>query len=56
MSCFTAIAVENLKYGSEKLDMVCEISNVNAYILIKLYEIFGLNPELSEEEIRYRNG
>lgn len=40
---------------TEKADMLCEILNMNAYILIKLYEIFGLNPELSEEEIRYRN-
>lgn len=37
---------------SEKAEEVSRISKSNAYILLKLYEIFGLNPHLSEEEIR----
>lgn len=37
---------------TEKADKVSKISKVNACILIQLYEILDLNPELSEEEIR----
>lgn len=37
---------------TEKADKVSKISKVNAYILLQLYEILDLNPELSEEEIR----
>lgn len=36
----------------EKADRISKISKVNAYILLQLYEILDLNPELSEEEIR----
>lgn len=36
----------------EKADRISKISKANAYILIQLYEILDLNPELSEEEIR----
>ena len=37
------------------LDMIRKIRNIpknNAFLLVKLYEIFGINPELSEEEVR----
>ena len=37
------------------LDMVRKIRNIrknNAFLLIRLYEIFVINPELSEEEVR----
>ena len=37
---------------TEKADKVSQIPKTNAYIILKLYEIFDLNPELSEEEIR----
>ncbi|HBN10533.1 MAG TPA: hypothetical protein DIW26_01170 [Ruminococcus sp.] len=37
---------------TEKAEKISEISKVNAYILLRLYEILDLNPELSEEEIR----
>ena len=37
---------------TEKADKVSKISKTNAYIMLKLYEIFDLNPEWSEEEIR----
>lgn len=37
---------------TEKAEMVSEIPKVNAYILLHLYEILELNPDLSEEEIR----
>ncbi len=37
---------------TEKADKINEIPKVNAYILLRLYEILDLNPELSEEEIR----
>lgn len=37
---------------TEKADQVSKISKVNAYILLRLYEILDLNPDLSEEEIR----
>lgn len=37
---------------TEKADRISKISKVNAYILLQLYEILDLNPELSEEEIR----
>lgn len=37
---------------TEKADKMSEITKVNAYILLRLYEILDLNPELSEEEIR----
>lgn len=37
---------------TEKAYRISKISKVNAYILIQLYEILDLNPELSEEEIR----
>ena len=36
-------------------DMIRKIRNIrknNAFLLVKLYEIFGINPELSEEEVR----
>lgn len=36
----------------EKADKISRISKVNAYILLRLYEILDLNPDLSEEEIR----
>lgn len=39
---------------TEKVDKISRISKVNAYILIRLYKILDLNPELSEEEIRSR--
>lgn len=35
-----------------KAEKVGEISKINAYILLRLYKILELNPELSEEEIR----
>lgn len=35
-----------------RAEKVSEIPKVNAYILLRLYEILDLNPELSEEEIR----
>ena len=37
------------------LDMLRKIKSIrknNAFLLVKLYEIFGINPELSEEEVR----
>ena len=37
---------------TEKADKVSQISKTNAYTMLKLYEIFDLNPEWSEEEIR----
>lgn len=37
---------------TEKAYKISKISKVNAYILLQLYEILDLNPELSEEEIR----
>lgn len=37
---------------TEKAEKISGISKVNAYILLQLYEILDLNPELSEEEIR----
>lgn len=39
---------------TEKADRISKISKVNAYILLRLYEILDLNPDLSEEEIRSR--
>ena len=36
-------------------DMIRKIRNIpknNAFLLIRLYEIFVINPELSEEEVR----
>lgn len=36
---------------TEKAEKVSKISKVNAYILLRLYEILDLNPDLSEEEI-----
>lgn len=39
---------------TEKAEKVSKISKVNAYILLQLYEILDLNPDLSEEEIRSR--
>lgn len=36
---------------TEKAYRISKISKVNAYIMIQLYEILDLNPELSEEEI-----
>ncbi len=37
---------------TEKAERISEITKFNAYILLRLYEIFDLNPDLSEEEIR----
>ena len=37
---------------TEKADKINKIPKVNAYILLRLYEILDLNPDLSEEEIR----
>lgn len=37
---------------TEKAKSVSRISKFNAYILLRLYEIFDLNPDLSEGEIR----
>lgn len=37
----------------EKLKSVQNLTN-NAYLLVRLYEIFGLAPELTETEIRSR--
>ena len=40
---------------TKNLDMVRKIKNIpknNAFLLIRLYEIFVINPELSEEEVR----
>ena len=37
---------------TEKAERVSKISKVNAYILLQLYEILDLNPDLSEEKIR----
>lgn len=34
------------------LDMVRNISKNNAFLLVKLYEILEIKPELSEEEVR----
>ena len=39
---------------TEKAEKVSKISKVNAYILLRLYEILDLNPDLSEEDIRSR--
>lgn len=39
---------------TDKADRISKISKVNAYILLQLYEILDLNPDLSEEEIRSR--
>lgn len=35
-----------------KAEKVSDISKVNAYILLRLYEILDLDPDLAEEEIR----
>ena len=40
---------------TKNLDMVRKIKNIpknNAFLLVKLYEILGNKPELSEEEVR----
>lgn len=37
---------------TDKAERISKISKVNAYILLRLYEILDLNPDLSEEEIR----
>lgn len=37
---------------TEKAEKIGKISKVNAYILLRLYDILDLNPDLSEEEIR----
>lgn len=37
---------------TDKAEKVGQISKVNAYILLRLYEILDLSPDLSEEEIR----
>lgn len=37
---------------TEKAEKVSKIPKINAYILLILYEILDLNPELSEEEVR----
>lgn len=37
---------------TEKADRINKIPKVNGYILLRLYEILDLNPDLSEEEIR----
>ena len=37
---------------TKKAKKVGAIPKVNAYILLRLYEILDLNPDLSEEEIR----
>lgn len=37
---------------TDKAERISKISKVNAYILLRLYDIFDLNPDLSEEEIR----
>lgn len=37
---------------TKKAKKVEAIPKVNAYILLRLYEILDLNPDLSEEEIR----
>ena len=40
---------------TKNLDMVRKIKNIpknNAFLLVKLYEILGIKPELSEEEVR----
>ena len=37
------------------IDMIRKIRNIrknNAFLLVKLYEILGIKPELSEEEVR----
>ena len=37
------------------LDMIRKIRNIrknNAFLLVKLYEMLGIKPELSEEEVR----
>ena len=37
------------------LDMLRKIKSIrknNAFLLVKLYEILGIKPELSEEEVR----
>ena len=37
------------------LDMLRKIKNIrknNAFLLVRLYEILGIKPELSEEEVR----
>lgn len=37
------------------LDMIRKIRSIrknNAFLLVKLYEILGIKPELSEEEVR----
>ncbi len=37
---------------TDKAEKVEKIAKVNAYILLRLYEILDLNPDLSDEEIR----
>ncbi len=37
---------------TDKAEKVSKIPKINAYILLRLYEILDLNPDLSEEEIR----
>ena len=37
---------------TEKADRISKISKINAYILLRLYEILDLKSDLSEEEIR----
>ncbi len=36
----------------DKAEKVRNIPKINAYILLRLYEILDLNPDLSEKEIR----
>ena len=35
-----------------KARQVSQIAKTDAYVLLRLYEILGINPNLSEEEIR----
>ena len=37
---------------SSAADAVAALNMHNAFILVKLYEILGLNPEMTEEQIR----
>lgn len=37
----------------EKAEAIKSVQN-NAFLLVKLYSVFGIEPELTEEEIRSR--
>ncbi len=37
---------------TEKADKIKNISRYNAYTLVEIYKILGINPEMTEDEVR----